>query len=140
MLAAFLYAQLEERERIQARRREIWDTYARELYAWAADQQIGVPVVPDSCRQTYHMYYLRLPSLAIRQALIAHLKFRGILSVFHYLPLHLSAMGRRLGGKPGDCPVTEEASDQLLRLPFYFSLTDDDQARVIAAVRDFRCS
>jgi dTDP-4-amino-4,6-dideoxygalactose transaminase len=65
------------------------------------------------------------------------LKARGILSVFHYLPLHLSAMGRKLGGKPGDCPVAEDVSDRLLRLPFYNSLTDADQQRVIAAVREF---
>jgi Predicted pyridoxal phosphate-dependent enzyme apparently involved in regulation of cell wall biogenesis len=58
-------------------------------------------------------------------------------SVFHYLPLHLSSMGRRFGGKEGDCPVTEEISDRLLRLPFYNDLTEADQARVVAAVKDF---
>ncbi|MHB9026884.1 MAG: dTDP-4-amino-4,6-dideoxygalactose transaminase [Armatimonadota bacterium] len=138
MLAAFLLAQLEARERIQARRREIWETYARELQPWAADHQVVLPVVPAHCRQAYHMFHLRLPSPDIRQALIAHLKTRGILSVFHYLPLHLSAMGRKFGGSPGDCPVTEEVSDRLLRLPFYFSLTDDDQARVVEAIRAYR--
>jgi dTDP-4-amino-4,6-dideoxygalactose transaminase len=83
------------------------------------------------------MYYLLLPSLAQRQAFINHLKARGILSVFHYLPLHLSPMGRSFGGKPGDCPVTEDLSDRLVRLPFYNSLTEAEQARVAAAVKEF---
>ena len=83
------------------------------------------------------MFYLLLPSLAYRQALIAHLKALGILSVFHYLPLHVSEMGRQFGGKEGDCPVTEDVSDRLLRLPFYNTLTAEDQERVVGAIRDF---
>ena len=77
-----------------------------------------------------------LSSLEQRQRLIAHLKARGILAVFHYHPLHLSAMGLRFGGKKGDCPVTEEVSDRLLRLPFYNDLTDADQTHVISAIRE----
>ncbi len=84
------------------------------------------------------MYYLLLPTLEDRQGLIAHLKEAGILSVFHYVPLHLSPMGRRLGGRPGECPVTEDVSDRLLRLPFYNSLSDEDHARVIEAVTRYR--
>jgi dTDP-4-amino-4,6-dideoxygalactose transaminase len=84
------------------------------------------------------MYYLLLPSLGARTALIDHLKSRGILAVFHYLPLHLSDMGRKYGGRPGDCPVTENVSDRLLRLPFYNDLSEADQATVIGAVKDFR--
>jgi dTDP-4-amino-4,6-dideoxygalactose transaminase len=76
------------------------------------------------------MYYLLLPSLAQRSALIEYLKSQGILSVFHYLPLHLSEMGRRFGGQEGDCPVTERVSDLLLRLPFYTDMTEGDQDRV----------
>jgi len=95
--------------------------------------------VPAHCEQAWHMFYLLLPSLAVRSALIAHLKERGILGVFHYLPLHLSDMGRKFGGRDGDCPVTEDASDRLLRLPFYNSLTEDDQARVLDAILAFRC-
>ena len=80
------------------------------------------------------MYYLLLPSLERRQALILHLKERGILSVFHYLPLHLSEVGRKFGGQPGDCAVTETVSDCLLRLPFFNELTESDQARVVAGL------
>ena len=69
--------------------------------------------------------------------MIEHLKRAGIYAVFHYLPLHLSEMGKKFGGKSGDYPVTEYVSDRLLRLPFYFSLTDMEQAEVIDSVRDF---
>ena len=72
-----------------------------------------------------------------RQALIAHLKDNDILSVFHYLPLHLSGMGREFGGRIGDCPVTENVSDRLLRLPFFNSMTDEEQERVIATILNF---
>jgi len=83
------------------------------------------------------MYYLILPSLDARQALIDHLRQRGILAVFHYLPLHLSDMGRKFGGRAGQCPVTEDLSNRLLRLPFYNELTEADQANVIAAIKSF---
>ncbi|MEK7833899.1 MAG: dTDP-4-amino-4,6-dideoxygalactose transaminase [Acidobacteriota bacterium] len=132
MLAAFLLAQLEERERIQARRKQIWLTYYEQLADWAASHKVGLPTIPDHCEQSYHMFYLLMPSLAARQELIDHLRRQGILSVFHYLPLHLSPMGRKFGGKEGDCPVTEDISDRLLRLPFYFSLTEKEQQAIIS--------
>lgn len=137
LLAAFLYAQLEARDQIQARRQQIWTYYHIHLQDWASAHGVGLPVVPDHCEQSYHMFYLLLPSLADRQALIDHLKARGILSVFHYLPLHLSDMGRQFGGQEGDCPVTEDLSDRLLRLPFYNDLTEEDQAKVVAAIKEF---
>jgi dTDP-4-amino-4,6-dideoxygalactose transaminase len=137
MLAAFLLAQLEMRDSIQAARQRIWETYDRELRAWADACDVRLPVIPDHCTQTYHMYYVLMPSLAARTALIDHLKAQGILAVFHYLPLHLSDMGRGFGGQPGDCPVTEDVSDRLLRLPFYNSLTPDEQMSVIETVRAF---
>ena len=137
ILAAFLYAQLEAREDIQAKRRRVWEYYREHLQVWAKDHGVGLPVVPGHCEQPYHMFYLLLPSLQERGALIAHLKARGILSVFHYLPLHLSGMGQHFGGKKGDCPVTEDVSDRLLRLPFYNDLTEADQERVVGAVREF---
>jgi dTDP-4-amino-4,6-dideoxygalactose transaminase len=137
ILAAFLYAQLEAREQIQAKRRQIWDYYYAHLQDWAQEHGIRLPIVPDHCDQAYHMFYLLMPSLEKRQALIAHLKEQGIFSVFHYLPLHLSHMGQQFGGKEGDCPVTESVSDRLLRLPFYNDLTSSDQARVVASIKNF---
>jgi dTDP-4-amino-4,6-dideoxygalactose transaminase len=79
-----------------------------------------------------------MPSLESRTAFIDSLKSRGILSVFHYLPLHLSDVGRRFGGRPGDCPVSEDVADRLVRLPFYNELSDAAQDEVIAAVRAFQ--
>lgn len=137
MLAAFLLAQLEAREEIQARRRVVWERYDERLRPNATRWGIRTPIVPAHCEQAYHMYYLLLPSLPARDGLIAHLKSLGIAGVFHYLPLHLSEMGRRFGGAPGDCPVTEQVSDRLLRLPFYTDLSPADQDTVMAAVEDF---
>lgn len=135
LLAAFLFAQLEQWEEIQTRRRRIWDRYQAELCDWAAARGVRLPTVPDGCEQAYHMFYLLLPDLERRQALIQGLRQRGIHAVFHYQPLHLSEMGQRYGGRVGDCPVTERVADQLVRLPFFNDLTAEQQARVIAAVR-----
>lgn len=137
LLAAFLLAQLEAADQIQTRRRTIWEYYDRNLQDWAVNHGVRVPVVPPHCEQPFHMFYLLLPSLEKRQAFIAHLKTRGISSVFHYVPLHLSAMGRRAGGTPGQCPVTEQVSDCLVRLPFYNDLTEADLDRVVSAIKEF---
>ncbi len=137
MLAAFLYAQLEAREQIQAKRRQIWEYYYKNLQDWAEEHGIRLPIVPAHCEQAYHMFYLLMPSLEQRQALISHLKGEGISSAFHYLPLHISQMGREFGGKERDCMVTEDISDRLLRLPFYNDLTELDQARVVASIKEF---
>ena len=104
ILAAFLYAQLEARATIQAKRRRIWERYARELPSWARGLGIRLPSVPEHCEQPYHLFFLVTASLDQRTRLIAHLKQRGILAVFHYLPLHLSEMGQRLGGQAGRLP------------------------------------
>lgn len=139
VLAAFLLAQLQSREEIQRRRREIWERYSSGLGEWAKVNGVRLPVIPHECDQSYHMFYMLLPSLEQRQALIAHLRSHGILAVFHYLPLHLSSMGSKFGGYPGECPVTERVSDQLLRLPFFNDLSATDQLRVIEAVLKFKC-
>ena len=140
VLAAFLYGQLEQWEQVQTRRRQIWEYYSLHLREWAARNGVQLPVVPAHCEQAYHLFYVLLPSLDARQALIAHLRQRGILAVFHYQPLHLSTMGRRYGGRDGQCPVAERVSDRLLRLPFYNDLSAEDLARVVEAVRDFSCA
>ena len=138
ILAAFLYAQLEERDGIQAKRRAIWERYHDGLQGWAEDFGVKMPVVPAGCEQPYHMYYLVMPSLENRQALIAYLNDHKINSVFHYQPLHLSEMGTQFGGRPGDCPVTERVSDCLVRLPFFNDLTEEEQSRVIDRITGFK--
>jgi dTDP-4-amino-4,6-dideoxygalactose transaminase len=83
------------------------------------------------------MFYMLMASLEQRQALIEHLKSRDIVSVFHYIPLHSSEMGKKFGGKEGDCPVTEDVSLRLLRLPFYNSLSEDDLSRIVRSIHEF---
>jgi dTDP-4-amino-4,6-dideoxygalactose transaminase len=135
MLAGFLLAQLESRERIQQRRHEIWSLYQSGLRDWARAHGIQLPAVPPGCDHPAHLYYLLMPSLEARSALIAHMRARQVLTVFHYQPLHLSDMGRRFGGAEGQCPRTEEIADRLVRLPLYFQLRADEQAHVIEALQ-----
>jgi dTDP-4-amino-4,6-dideoxygalactose transaminase len=138
MLAAFLAAQLEAREAIQAQRQKIWITYNERLAAWADANGVRRPFVPEHCEQAYHMFYLIMPTLEIRQNFIQHLKSKGILSVYHYVPLHSSEMGSKLGG-PSNCPNTDFISDRLVRLPFFNSLTSEEQDEVIDAIFQFKC-
>lgn len=137
LLAACLLAQLEARATIQAARRAIWERYAESLGDWAARHDVRLPVVPAHCEQAYHMFYLLLPDAAVRDAFIAHLAARGIYAVFHYQPLHLSPMGRHFGGAAGDCPVTEDVSERIVRLPFFQQLGRAELDDVVAAARQF---
>jgi dTDP-4-amino-4,6-dideoxygalactose transaminase len=137
ILAALLLSQLEARHEIQQRRARIWNRYATELADWAASLDVRLPIVPAHCEQTFHMFYLLIPA-GRRGAFIDHLKDRDIQAVFHYQPLHLSPMGLAHGGAAGACPVTERVADELVRLPLYNELTEQDQGIVIDAVRSFR--
>lgn len=137
ILAAFLFAQFEQHEKIQLHRKQVWEIYYAGLKDWANAHDVQLPCIPDSCEQSYHMFYMLLPSLDLRQKLSAYLRERGVYSVFHYLPLHLSTMGQSFGGKLGDCPVTERISDQLLRLPFHNALTGSEQEQVIDLLQGF---
>lgn len=134
ILAAYLYGQLERREDIQSRRAGIWQFYADRLHDWADRNDIRLPIVPAHCQQPYHMFYLLLPSLEKRQAFIGRLAEAGIRSVFHYQPLHLSPMGQQFGGQPGDCPVTEDVSDRLVRLPFFNDLLPADLEYIVDTI------
>jgi len=138
LLAAFLFAQFEQRERIQNHRKNVWEIYNAALNDWAGKHGVGLPTVPADREQAYHMFYLLLPNLDLRQKFIMHLRERGIYSVFHYLPLHLSDMGRGFGYSEGAFPVTEQISDQLVRLPFHNELTSADQEQVIDAIMEFQ--
>lgn len=138
MLAAFLYAQFEQRKKIQSHRQRVWEMYHAGLKDWADAHDVRLPIVPEHCEQTYHMFYLLMPNLDLRQKFIMYLRERGIYSVFHYLPLHLSDMGRSFGGGIGDCPVTEKISDQLVRLPLHNGLSASDQEQVLDAILGFK--
>lgn len=151
LLAAFLFGQLEKWQEIQAKRRAIWERYDSELADWAGANGVRRPVVPEHCEQAYHMYYLMMPSLKVRTELIARLKESGIMAVFHYLPLNKSPFmekmakkGRRflsrgsstLLGKLQECPVAEDVSDLIVRLPFYTGMSEEDQDRVIYNIKN----
>jgi len=139
MITAVLLAQLEARERIQSKRKHIWNTYFQELSGWAEKTGVQLPNVPDYCEQPGHLFYLLMPDMEIRTRFLSWMRSQEILCVFHYLPLHLSDMGLQLGGKPGDCPVTEDISDRLVRLPLFYDLTEDELAQVISSVKAFTC-
>jgi dTDP-4-amino-4,6-dideoxygalactose transaminase len=138
LLAAFLYAQLEAREQIQEKRRQVWNRYYESLADWADNNDVRLPVTPVECEQAHHMFYVLLPSVEHREWLIADLKSQGILSVLHYSPLHLSEAGIKFAARASNCPVTEEISERLLRLPFYNDLSENEQESVTTAVKNFR--
>ncbi|WP_372500271.1 dTDP-4-amino-4,6-dideoxygalactose transaminase [Sphaerisporangium perillae] len=139
ILAAQLVAQLESFDKIQFRRHSVWRGYHEGLADWADDQGVSRPVVPEGCAHPAHLYYLMLPDMANRQALIAHLKERGVQAIFHYSPLHSSPAGMRYGRTaPGGCPVSESIADRMVRLPLYSDLDERDQERVIDAVTSYR--
>ncbi|MEI8125639.1 MAG: dTDP-4-amino-4,6-dideoxygalactose transaminase [Parachlamydiaceae bacterium] len=138
MLAGYLLGQLEVRDKIQSKRARIWQNYFVGLEDWANRHGIRLPVIPEHCTQTYHMFYLLFPSFDKRQSTILHLKSQDILSVFHYMPLHLSEMAGQWGYRAGDFPVTERISDTIVRLPFYNEITETEQQRVIDALLTLR--
>jgi len=137
ILAAILFGQLERRDEINRVRMAIYDRYDRELADWAVTNSVRTPFVPSGCEHTAHMFHLRFERGDQRNRFIAHLAERGVNAVFHYQPLHLSTVGRQLGGKPGQCPVTEHAGDCLVRLPLFSSMTPEQQTQVIEAVESF---
>ncbi len=137
ILASILLAQLEEANEIQQKRKQVWNYYYEGLARWAKSNNVQLPFIPDHCEQSYHMFYLLLSSLELRQDLIAYLKNQGINAVFHYVPLHTSDMGKSFGYKSGDLPVTESASDRLVRLPFFNDLKKEDQDFVIRSITNY---
>ena len=133
LVAAFLWAQMDEAETITRRRLAIWDTYH---HAFAEAEAAGLlrrPVVPEHCGHNAHMYYLLLPDLGRRTAFIDRLRKVGINCVFHYIPLHSAPAGKRLGRSHGELPVTVELADRLVRLPLWLGL-EDQQDEVIRQI------
>lgn len=137
MLAAFLLGQLENMEKITARRGEIYDRYASLLAPLAGHERLQMPFVPQHCSTNYHMFYLLTADIEERTALIAHLRRAGILAVFHYVPLHSSPFAKKLGVPEAELKVTDDVSSRLLRLPMYYDLTDRDVNEVVEAVTSF---
>jgi len=135
IIAAFLWAQMEEADAITRRRLDLWSRYHEAFEDAEVAGLVRRPVVPDDCRQNAHMYYLLLPSLRRRTEVIERLKQRGIHTVFHYVPLHSSPMGAKVGRAAGDMVNTDALSERLLRLPLWLGL-EEEQAEVIGEVLD----
>ena len=134
---ALLLSQLSKRDQVQQRRREIYQRYQEAFAPLAEAGVLQLPVIPEYAVSNYHIYHVLLADEAARNAAIEFFRSRGIGTTFHYLPLHLSPMGRRLGYAPGACPITESASARLLRLPIYPALTGEEQEAVISAMEEF---
>ncbi|MPZ61057.1 MAG: dTDP-4-amino-4,6-dideoxygalactose transaminase [Propionibacteriales bacterium] len=135
-LAAYLCAQLEKRDVIQAKRRALFEYYASGLAPYADELGLGLPVIPDGCESAYHLFHVLLPDRATRDAVLEGMRDRGIQSAFHFVPLHSSDGGRRFVAAATECPVTDDVSGRLLRLPFYNNLSADDRERVVATFVD----
>jgi dTDP-4-amino-4,6-dideoxygalactose transaminase len=131
-LAAYLWAQLEQREVILSKRRTVWDRYFELLKPHAVEHGFSMPVVPEDCQQGFHMFYVLLPDNDTRNRVLGYMRDAGVQPTFHYVPLHSSEGGRKFSAKPTDCPVTDDISGRLLRLPFYNNLSAPDAERVVA--------
>ncbi len=136
-LAAFLLGQIEQLEKVTRRRCDIHEAYARALAPLEEQGLLTLPRVTGRNSHNGHAFWMLLPSAADRPHFLRHLDSRGVQAVFHYVPLHLSPVGRTLGYNPGDLPVTEDIAPRLVRLPVFATLTDDQQARVVAAIHEW---
>jgi dTDP-4-amino-4,6-dideoxygalactose transaminase len=137
LCSAFLYAQLELMDEISQRRREIYLRYRQQLKPLEGKGLLKLPTVPEDCDSNFHLLYILLPDQATRNGLIHHLESHDICAVFHYVPLHSSPMGQKFGYRDGQLPVTEDVSGRLLRLPFYYEITEAEQAEVVGRIADF---
>lgn len=135
MLAAFLTAQLEHFEQIQAERMHIWNTYSISLAGWAADHRFRLPAPPAHTQHPAHLFWMLAPDLETRQRFIAFMAKDGIKTPFHYVPLHSSERGSTYGTL--DLPVTDSVSDELVRLPLFAGLQPEELDRVTNRVREF---
>lgn len=135
ILSALLYAQLVRFDEIQQKRINIWNRYYDELAETEKSGNLIRPYIPDYATNNAHMFYCFLENENVRSKLIDELKKQEIIAPFHYIPLHLSPVGKNLGYKEGDLPVTEEYSRRLIRLPLYADMTEEEQERVIKCLK-----
>ncbi len=133
VLAAYLYGQLEQRDEILAKRRNAFERYERLLGPHAVELGFTLPVVPKDREQAYHMFYVLVADRETRDHALGAMRQRGVNPTFHYVPLHSSEGGRRYRARPTECPVTDDISARLMRLPFHNALTDSDADRVVEA-------
>lgn len=140
LIAAFLLAQLEQADTITRKRRAIWDAYHAAFEHLELAGFIRRPIVPVECEHNAHMYYILVPNVTIRARLLSHLKQNGILSVFHYVPLHLSPGGKQYARVHESLPLTETLSARLIRMPLYFDMTQAVIERIVEEVENVFCA
>lgn len=128
--AAFLLGQLEQIEVLAQRRRSIYDRYFTHLRPLEAKGLLRLPIVPRECSSNHHLFYVLLPDRAKRDRLLEHLQAAGVHAVFHYVPLHSSPMGRKLGCDRRALPITDDVSGRLVRLPLFYAITEQQQEYV----------
>lgn len=136
LIAAFLWAQLEEADRITQQRLELWYRYHELLAPLEAKGVLRRPYIPEGCQHNAHMYYVLLSSEMDRQQVLAEMKRNNIFPVFHYVPLHSSPAGRRYGKISGTLPITDAFSERLIRLPLWLNLTDAQQDKVVTVLKE----
>lgn len=134
IIAAFLWAQMEEAEAITKKRLDIWNQYHEAFIPLEITEKLRRPIISEGCQHNAHMYYILLDSLEKRTSVIAKLKEKRVTSVFHYVPLHNSPAGVKYGRVHGKMTYTEELSDRLLRLPLWIGLTSEDQKLVVSEI------
>ena len=137
MNAAYLWAQLEEADKINDKRLSIWNFYHEELKELEDKGVLERPYIPEYATHNAHMYYIKVKDLKVRTKLLAYLKERGILSVFHYVPLHTATAGKKFGRFHGEDVYTTKESERLCRLPMYYSLSLEEAAEVVKALKEF---
>lgn len=135
--AAYLWAQLLKAEEIYDNRMASWNRYYEELSGLADAGYIELPYVPEECRHNAHMFYIKAKDLEERTELISYLKENGVMAVFHYIPLHTAPAGQKYGDFRGEDKYTTAESERLARLPLYYGLKEQDQVKVIHAVKNF---
>ena len=136
--AAYLYAQLEAKDKIQKKRIEIYEYYHRNLADLAAEGKVEQPYVPQECEHNAHMYYLKVKDMKVRTRLLAYLRENGICSVFHYVPLHSAPAGQKFGRFAGEDVYTTKESERLLRLPMFYNLDMEDVKRIVDVIHKFQ--
>jgi len=137
ILAAYLYAQLENLEKIQSKRKEIYEYFNRNLKELEEKGEARLPIIPEDCESNYHIFYMLLADRRKRDTLISQLRTAGVHAVFHYVPLHTSPMGEKFGYKPGDLPISEDLSGRLIRLPIFYDLNHDEAKFICSRVKKF---
>ena len=137
LLAAILCAQFERFDEIMKKRLVIWNMYHELLKPLEKEGWLRRAIVPEHIQHNGHMYNIVLPTDEVRTDLVNYLKENDIMAYICYVPLHSAPMGRKLGNKPEDCPITEEYGSRVLRLPMYYDLSNADVARVIEKMTEF---